>query len=62
MINIIEGAFAAAQIDQILNCRDEIFVGQDPLGGIDVDPQFLINLVTADAPKIIFFWIEKQPF
>src|SRR5262245_41966391 len=62
MIDIVEGAFASPQIDQIFDCRDKIFVGQDPFRRIDVDPEFLVNLVAADASKVIFLGIEKESF
>ena len=29
---------------------------------IDIDPKFLIDLVTANAPEIVFFRIEKESF
>src|SRR5713101_3956019 len=62
VVDVVECALASAQIDQILDRRDEIFVGQNPLSGIDVDPEFLIDFIAADAPKIVFFRIEKEPF
>src|SRR5262249_41378278 len=62
MVNIIECAFAPAQIDQILDCCDKIFVGQYSLSRIDVDSELLVNFVTADAPKIVFLGIEKESF
>ena len=62
MVDIVERAFAPTQIDQILDCRDKIFVSQNTFGRIDVDSEFLINFVTADASEIIFFGIKKEPF
>ena len=43
MIDVIERAFAAAQIDQILDRGDEIFVGQNALAEIDIDAELLIE-------------------
>src|ERR1051326_8257109 len=60
MIDIIEGAFAAAEVDEVLNRGDEIFVGQDALGKIDVDTELLIDLVTANATEIVFLRIKEQ--
>src|SRR6266498_1106435 len=62
MIDIIESAFAPSQIDQVFDRSDEIFVGEDPLGRINVDPEFLIDLVTADPPEVVFLWIKEEPF
>src|SRR5213592_1486255 len=61
MINVIECAFAAPQIDQILYRCDEVFVRQDTLGSIDINPELLINFVTTDPPKIVLLWIEEEP-
>src|SRR5436190_24215812 len=60
MIDIVERAFAPPQIDQILDCRDKILVGQNTLGRIDIDPKLLIDFVTANASEIIFLGIEKE--
>ena len=60
MIDIVERTLTPAQIDQILDRRDKIFVGQDPLSGIDVDPEFLVDFVPPDASKIIFFRIKEE--
>src|SRR5437870_11364350 len=62
MVDVVKCALAPAQIDQILDRRDKIFVGQNPLSGIDIDPEFLIDFVAADALKIVFFWMKKEPF
>ena len=43
MIDVIERAFAAAQIDQILDRGDEILVGQNALAEIDVDSELLVE-------------------
>ena len=61
MIDIIEGPLPPAQIDQILNRRNKIFVGQNTFTGIDVDPEFLVDLVPPDASEIISFGIKKEP-
>src|SRR5438477_1091599 len=61
MIDIIEGPLSPAQIDQILNRRNKIFVGQNTFTGIDVDPEFLVDLVPPDASEIISFGIKKEP-
>ena len=60
MIDVVERAFAAAQIDQVFDRSDEIFVGQNSFGKIDIDPEFLIDFVTADATEIVFLRIEEQ--
>src|SRR4051812_23632988 len=60
MIDIIQRAFATPQIEQILNRGDKIFVGQDALGSLDVNPELLIDFVTADPSKIILLGIEKE--
>src|SRR5437660_3961845 len=60
MIDVVERALAAAEIDQILDRGDEIFVRQNALAKIDVDPKFLVDLVTDNPAEIIFFWIEKE--
>ena len=60
MIDVVERAFAPPQIDQILDCRDKILVGQNTLGRIDIDPKLLIDFVTANASEIIFLGIEKE--
>ena len=60
MINVIERAFASPQIDQILNRGDKVFVRQDTLGSIDVNPELLIDFVTADPAKIVFLGIEEE--
>ena len=39
VVNVIERAFAPSQIDQILDRCDKVFVGQDALGRIDVNPE-----------------------
>src|SRR5439155_1576873 len=62
MVDVIEGAFAAAQVDQVLDRGNEILVGQNPLAKIDIDPQFLVDLVAANTSKIVFLRIEKEPF
>ena len=61
MIDVVQRAFAAAQIDQILDRGDEIFVGQDALVEIDLDAELLVDLVTADAAEIVTLRIEEQP-
>ena len=60
MVNVIKRAFAPPQIDQILDRRDKVFVGQDALGRIDINPELLIDLVAADSAKIVFLRIEKE--
>ena len=60
MIDVIQRAFAAAQVDQIFDRSDKIFVSQNSLGQIDIDAQLLVDLVTANAAEIIFLWIEKE--
>ncbi len=60
MVDIIEGAFATAEIDQVFDCGDEIFVGQNPLGKIDINAELLIDLVTTNASEIVFLRIEEQ--
>ena len=62
MINVIQRALSSSQINQILDRRDKVFVGQNAFCGIDVDSQFLINLVAANTAEAVFFWIEKEPF
>jgi hypothetical protein len=62
MIDIVEGAFAAAKIDKILDCRDEILVGEYALAEIDVDAEFLIDFVAPDAAQIVFLWVEEETF
>ena len=61
MIDIVERAFAAAQTDQILDRGDEILVGQNALAQIDLDPELLVDLVTADAAEIVLLRIEEEP-
>src|SRR5436190_23555182 len=60
MIDVIERAFAAPQIDQILNRGDKILVSENTLGSIDVNPELLIDFVTADPAKIILLGIEEE--
>src|SRR6202022_5161140 len=60
VIDVVERAFSATQINQVFDRRDEIFVGKNPLGKVDIDPELLIDFVTADATEIVFFRIEKQ--
>src|SRR5205814_2956249 len=48
MIDVIQRAFAAAQIDQVFDRADEILVGNDPPAEIDVDAELLVDLVTAN--------------
>ncbi len=60
MIDVVERAFAPAQIDQVLDRGDEIFVRQNALAKIDVDPKLLVDFVTADPAEIVFFRIEKE--
>src|SRR5207249_7769510 len=43
MINVIKRALPSPQINQILDRCDKVLVGQDALGGINVDSQFLIK-------------------
>jgi hypothetical protein len=54
MINVIQCAFASTQIDQVFDRCDEIFVSQNSLGGIDVDPEFLIDLAGRRDPNRFF--------
>ena len=61
VIDVVERAFAPAQIDQILDRGDEILVGNDALAEIDVDPEFLVDLVAANAAEIVLLRIEKEP-
>jgi len=49
-----------SQIDQIFDRRDKVFVGQDALGRIDVNPKLLIDLVAADSAKIVFLSDRKK--
>ena len=60
MIDVIERAFATAQVDQIFDRRDEILVGQNAFPEINVDAEFLVELVTSNAAEIIFLWIKKE--
>src|SRR5205814_9702689 len=59
MIDIVQSTFAAPQINEVFDRGDEIFIGQDALGQINIDSKLLIKLVAADATKVVFFWIEK---
>ena len=61
MIDIVERAFATAEIDQVFDRGDEILVGQDALAEIDVDAEFLVELVASDATEIVFLRIEEEP-
>src|SRR5207248_1549693 len=61
MIDVIERALAAAQINQVFDRGDEISVGQNAFAQIDVDPQFLIQFVAANAAEIVFLGIKKEP-
>src|SRR5438552_18208658 len=60
VIDVVERAFAAAKVDQIFDCSDEIFVRQNPFGKIDINPELLVNLVTANATEIVSLRIEKE--
>ena len=60
MIDIVERAFAAAQIDQVLDRSDEILVGDNALAEIDVDPELLVDLVATNAAEIVFLRIEEE--
>src|SRR3954452_6126154 len=62
MIDIIQRAFAAAQVDQIFDRANKILVRNDALTEIDVDPEFLVDLVTTDSTEIVFLRIEKESF
>ncbi len=62
MIDVIERALAAPQIDQILDRCNKIFVRQDALGSIHINSELLINFVTADPAKIIFLGIKEESF
>src|SRR5438552_1161785 len=42
MIDVIQRAFAAAQVDQIFDRSDKIFVSQNSLGQIDIDAQLQV--------------------
>src|ERR1041385_917879 len=61
MIDVIQRAFTATQIDQVLVCANETLVRDDPLAEIHVDPEFLVDLVTTNATEIVFLRIEKEP-
>src|SRR5207247_9233399 len=61
MIDIVERTLTPAQIDQILDRRDKIFVAQDPLSAIYVDPEFPFDFVPPAASKIIFSRIKDEP-
>src|SRR5438552_3765852 len=60
VIDVVERAFAPAKIDQVFDRGDEILVGQNPLGKIDIDAELLVDLVTADASEVVFLRIEKE--
>ncbi len=60
MIDVVERAFAAAQADQILDRTDEILVGDDAFREVDIDPELLVDLVTAHASEVIFLRVEKE--
>src|SRR5207249_10034842 len=60
VIDIVERPFAAAEVDQVFDRRDEIFVRQNAFGKIDIDPELLIDFVTANATEIVFLRIEEQ--
>ena len=61
VIDVIERAFAAAEVDQIFDRRDEILVGQNAFAEIDIDAELLVELVAADAAEIVFLRVEKEP-
>src|SRR5438067_5454585 len=61
VIDIIQRAFAPAQVNQVFDRADEILVGHDALAEIDVDPELLVDLVTANATEIVFLRVEKEP-
>src|SRR5205809_4057062 len=62
MIDIIESAFSATQVNQVLDRSDEVFVRNDALPEVHVDPEFLINLIAPDTAEVVFLWVEKEPF
>ena len=62
MIDVIERAFAAAQIDQVFDRGDKIAVRQNSLVEVNVDTKLLVQFITPDSSEIIFLGIEKQSF
>jgi len=60
MVNIIERALTAAQVDQIFDRSDEISVSQNTLAQIHIDAELLIDFVTTDPPQVVLLGIEEQ--
>src|ERR1017187_7632981 len=61
MIDVIERAFAAAKIDQILDGTDEIFVRENAFAKIDIYTKLLIDLVAPNTTEVVFLRIEEKP-
>ena len=60
MVNIIERALTAAQVDQIFDRSDEISVSQNTLAQFHIDAELLIDFVTTDPPQVVLLGIEEQ--
>ena len=53
MVNIINGANIITEADQVIDGTDNIFVGQCPDCGRDINFQLFINLVSSYLAKVI---------
>ncbi len=60
VIDIVSRALALAEADDVLGGGDDVVVGQDAGGQVDVDAELLVDLVAADAAQVIALVVEEE--
>ena len=60
VVNIVDDTVAFFQLEDVTDGREEILGDHDPLIGIHLDAELLVDLVTAHASEVVFLRIEEQ--
>ena len=60
VVDVVDDTVAFFQLEDVADGSEEILGNHDPLVGIHLDAELLVDLVTTDAGEVIFLRIEEQ--
>ena len=60
MVDVVDDTVAFFQLEDVADGSEEILGNHDPLVGIHLDAELLVDLVTADAGKVILLRVEEK--
>ena len=60
VVDVIDDTVAFFQLEDVADGGEEILGNHDPLVGIHLDAELLVDLVTTDAGEVVFLRIEEE--